>query len=158
MEYIIREAGLKDYSSLKPLHKEVHDIHAEARPDKYKRTEETLDKTYYDELISSSDSKVYIVEDQGEIAGFTILKKTWPPKWDIKVQAPVVFMHDLGVKDSYRRRGIARLLFEKAVEFTKECGAVSLELGVWEFNQSAIDFYEKMGMTTQARKMEIKID
>ncbi|MGM0844697.1 MAG: GNAT family N-acetyltransferase [Bacillota bacterium] len=158
MKYIVKEAGIEDYTRLKTLHKEVHDLHAEARPDKYRKTEETLDKTYYDELISSPDGRVFIVEDLGEIIAFTIVKKTWPPNWDIKVQDPVVFMMDLGVSDSYKRKGLARLLFEEAIAFTKECGANSLELGVWEFNQSAMEFYEKMGMTTQARKMEIKVN
>ncbi|TYR77348.1 GNAT family N-acetyltransferase [Rossellomorea vietnamensis] len=158
MEYTVREAGINDFFKLQPLHKEVHDLHAEARPDKYKEAEETLDQTYYEELISSPEAKIFTIEEQGEIVAFTILKKTWPPNWNTKVQAPVVFMEDLGVKGSYRRKGLARLLFEKAVEFTKECGAGSLELGVWEFNRSAIDFYQKMGMTTQARKMEMKID
>jgi diamine N-acetyltransferase len=157
MEYPIREAVQEDYEKLKPLHKEVHDLHASARPDKYKPAEETLDKSYFSELLTSPDAKIYIIEQDDIIAAFTILKKTWPPKWNIKVQSPVVFMADLGVAASCRRKGFARKLFEKAVEFTKECNAESLELGVWEFNQSAIEFYEEMGMTTQSRKMEFKV-
>jgi diamine N-acetyltransferase len=48
-------------------------------------------------------------------------------------------------------------MFTKAVEFTREIGAESLELGVWEFNNTAIQFYEAMVMKTQARKIEIKV-
>ncbi|MBO8176682.1 MAG: GNAT family N-acetyltransferase [Bacillus sp. (in: Bacteria)] len=66
-------------------------------------------------------------------------------------------MEDLGVTKSYQGQGLGKLLFQQAVQFAKEVGAESLELGVWEFNQHAIKFYEAMGMTTQARKMEYKL-
>lgn len=49
-------------------------------------------------------------------------------------------------------------MFQKAIEFGKEKGATSLELGVWEFNEEAINFYKFMGMKDQARKMEVKIE
>jgi diamine N-acetyltransferase len=62
------------------------------------------------------------------------------------------------VKETFRGNGLGRLMFEKAIEFTKKAGAVSLELGVWEFNETAIKFYEAMGMKTQARKMEIRLN
>ena len=152
-----REAVIEDYERLKPIHKEVHDLHVLGRPDKYNPADETLDRDYFIELIESPDGKVFLIEDGNAIAAFMILKKVWPPKWETKVQSPVVFMEDLGVTPSYQRKGLARKLFEKAVEFTKTCHAESLELGVWEFNWSAIKFYEEMGMTTQARKMEFKV-
>ncbi|WP_409253902.1 GNAT family N-acetyltransferase [Bacillus sp. SCS-153A] len=158
MNFKIREACLRDFDRLKPLHKEVHDLHVAGRPDKYKATEETLDWNYFNELIESPDGKILLIEDGESIVGFTILKKVQPPKWETKVQSSVVFMEDLGVAPSYQRKGLARMLFEKALEFTKDCHADSLELGVWEFNQTAIEFYEQMGMTTQARKMEIKVN
>jgi diamine N-acetyltransferase len=157
MGFKIREAVQGDYEKLKPLHKEVHDLHVSGRPDKYSPTEDTLDKSYFNELLTLPDARIYIIEDDDKIAAFTILKKIWPPKRNTKVQVPVVLMEDLGVAASYRRKGLARKLFDQAVEFTKECNAVSLELGVWEFNRSAIEFYESMGMIAQARKMEMKV-
>jgi diamine N-acetyltransferase len=157
MSYKVREAIGKDFVRLQPLHKEVHDLHVSKRPDKYRNATQTLDKSYYEELLTSAEGKVYVIEDKNQIVAFTILKKMMPPDWNTKVQASYVFMEDLGVTSAYRGEGLARLLFNEAIEFTRVSGANSLELGVWEFNQEAIGFYEKMGMTTQARKMEFKV-
>lgn len=66
-------------------------------------------------------------------------------------------MDDLGVTEGFRGKGLGKLLFNKSLAFVKEIGATCLELGVWEFNEQSIKFYEGMGMKTQARKMEIKL-
>ncbi|MFC7783317.1 GNAT family N-acetyltransferase [Rossellomorea sp. GCM10028870] len=157
MEYKIREATLDDYVNVKPIHKEVHNLHVKGRPDKYNPTNNTLDKEYYEELVNSEEGKVYIIEEDNEIIAFTFLRRNDTPNRDTVVQQSYVFMEDFGVNQNFREKGLGRLLFDKAIEFTKEVGAESLELGVWEFNDTAITFYEAMGMKTQARKMEIKI-
>ena len=46
---------------------------------------------------------------------------------------------------------------DTAKDLAKELDCDNIELNVWEFNESAMKFYEKMGMTTQRRFMEIKL-
>lgn len=43
--------------------------------------------------------------------------------------------------------GLGFYMFQKALEWAKECKARNLWLGVWEHNHKAIHFYEKLGMT-----------
>ncbi|MEL3971890.1 GNAT family N-acetyltransferase [Rossellomorea oryzaecorticis] len=158
MEYRLRPAVLSDYEGLKPIHKEVHDLHVEGRPDKYNPADNTLDWEYFKSLVSNEEGIIYMIEYNGEIIVFAILRKNKSTERETVVKQSYVFMEDLGVKETFRGNGLGRLLFEKAIEFTKEVGAVSLELGVWEFNETAIKFYETMGMKTQARKMEIRLN
>lgn len=158
MEFKIRTATFDDYEKIKPIHKEVHDLHVEGRPDKYNPTNNTLDKEYYKGLVNNEEGRVYIIEFNNEIIAFTILRKNNTPNRETVVKQSYIFMEDFGVNKNFRKKGLGRLLFDKAIEFTREVGATSLELGVWEFNDTAIKFYEAMGMKTQARKMEIKLN
>lgn len=158
MKYTIRTATLDDFEKVKPIHKEIHDLHVEGRPDKYSSTNNTLDKEYYKGLVTNEEGRVYIIEFENEIIAFTFLRKNSTPDREAVVKQSYVFMEDFGVNQNFREKGLGRSLFDKAIEFTKEMDASSLELGVWEFNDSAIKFYEAMGMKTQARKMEIKLD
>ncbi|MGG1684271.1 N-acetyltransferase family protein [Pseudalkalibacillus sp. NRS-1564] len=158
MEIEVREANLDDFEKIKPIHKEVHDLHTKGRPDKYKPTKSTLDKDYYKGLVESKESRVYVIEHTGEVIAFTFLSKQETPDRETIVKNEYVFMEDFGVSNYFRENGLGKMLFNKAIEFTKEIGATSLELGVWEFNETAIKFYESMGMKTQARKMEYIFD
>jgi diamine N-acetyltransferase len=66
-------------------------------------------------------------------------------------------MDDFGVDRTYRGKGMGKIFFEKIVEFAKQIEADSLELGVWEFNEDAIKFYESMNLKTKMRRMEIEL-
>ncbi|WP_051189055.1 GNAT family N-acetyltransferase [Halalkalibacillus halophilus] len=157
MKYQVRIATSEDYEKIKPIHKEVHDLHVEGRPDKYNPTKNTLDKEYYLNLVNNNEGRVYVIEYDKKIIAFTFLRKNIASDRETVVKHSYVFMEDFGVNKNYKENGLGRLLFDKALEFTEEVNATSLELGVWEFNETAIKFYEAMGMQTQARKMEIKL-
>lgn len=158
MTYLLREAELEDFNKLQPIHKEVHDLHVNGRPDIYSRAEYTLDPSYFRQLIESDEGIIYIIEDKNEVVGFTILRINGAPDRITSVKRKYLFMEDLGIRKEYRGQGLGKLLYQRAIEFGKEKGAKSLELGVWEFNEDAINFYKFMGMKNQARKMEVIIE
>ncbi|MGM0896501.1 MAG: N-acetyltransferase family protein [Bacillota bacterium] len=158
MEYTMREAEITDYEKLQDIHKEVHDFHVDGRPDIYKEADRTLDKQYFTQLIESDEGAIYLIENDNEIIGFTILRINESPNRTTIMKRKYLFMEDLGVKEQYRSYGLGRKLFQRAMKFAKENDAATLELGVWEFNEEAIHFYKSMGMNNQARKMEIRIE
>jgi ribosomal protein S18 acetylase RimI-like enzyme len=57
------------------------------------------------------------------------------------------------VKSGFRNRGIGKMLMDKMQEWAIAKGATSVELNVYEFNRTAISFYEKLGYRTLSRKM-----
>ncbi|WP_064093507.1 GNAT family N-acetyltransferase [Rossellomorea aquimaris] len=157
MNKSVKIARLEDYDKLKPLHKEVHDLHVKGRPDKYKTTDDTLDYEYFKETVENDNGRVFIIEENQKVVAFTIIRKSQSPRLNTVIQSESVFIEDFGVDEAFRGMGLGKLLFEEVVAFTKELGIMTLELGVWEFNQNAIGFYESMGMQAQSRKMEIRL-
>lgn len=67
------------------------------------------------------------------------------------------YVDEIFVREEYRRRGIARGLFEKMQFLAKQKGAVRVDLMVWEFNKEAIQLYEALGMTPQRYILEKNI-
>ncbi|SNX52884.1 GNAT family N-acetyltransferase [Thermoanaerobacterium sp. RBIITD] len=74
------------------------------------------------------------------------------------IERKFVYIDDLCVSSTHRRKGVGRKLFRHIVDYVKKSAYDTLELTVWEFNSDAIKFYESLGMTTKNRRMELKIN
>ncbi|MGB3480000.1 MAG: GNAT family N-acetyltransferase, partial [bacterium] len=75
------------------------------------------------------------------------------PYIDIMVPRHYVVIDKMVVLDVHRGKGVGKMLMKKAHEWISSKEIKHIELHVWEFNQSAIKFYEKLGYTTASRKM-----
>ena len=62
-------------------------------------------------------------------------------------------MMEIVVLKQYRRRGIGRALLAKAEQWSAGRGATKMQIGVWELNSDAIEFYERFGYETFSRRM-----
>jgi diamine N-acetyltransferase len=156
MDLHIREADKNDYDIIHQIQKQVHELHTKERPDHYKMADTTLDREYFNSLIDGEYTRVFLLEDEQPIA-YSILTIKNTAERPILVPRKVVYMNDFGVDQAYRGKGMGKFFFGKIVEFAKRMEADSLELGVWEFNEDAIKFYESMNLKTQTRLMGIDL-
>ncbi|MFD1738860.1 GNAT family N-acetyltransferase [Bacillus salitolerans] len=156
MDIHIREATKNDYDVVHQIQKQVHAIHTKGRPDHYKMTDTTLDKEYFNNLIDGENTKVFLLEVDQPIA-YTIITIKNTKERPILIPKKVVYMDDFGVDMKYRGKGFGKIFFAKILEYAKGIEADSLELGVWEFNENAIKFYESMNLKTKMRQMEIDL-
>jgi GNAT superfamily N-acetyltransferase len=58
---------------------------------------------------------------------------------------PTLYLEDLFVLEEYRKRGVGRALFLESLEEAKRRGCGRMEWTVLDWNQLAIDFYQKIG-------------
>src|SRR5699024_3652169 len=49
------------------------------------------------------------------------------------------------IKSKFQKRGLGKYLFNKAMDIAREKNKKKIWLGVWEKNERAIAFYEKLG-------------
>ncbi|WP_346870612.1 GNAT family N-acetyltransferase [Clostridium sp. UBA5119] len=158
MNLHVREAIISDYIEINNLVKEVHNLHVENRPDVYMNTDTPLTKEDFYELLSTSDTKVFVVEDiNKELVAYSIVKIMAHRSIQILRTMTVAYIDDFCVKASKQKNGIGRLLFDYVVSYAKSEGALSLQLIVWEFNKDAIKFYESLGMSVRNRRMELNL-
>ena len=64
-------------------------------------------------------------------------------------EGTTAYIDDLFVNPDFRRQGIGKLLFLKAQTLAKHKGASRIDLMVWAFNRSALDFYHSLGLCEQ---------
>lgn len=104
-------------------------------------------------MISDESTAVFVAELEGNILGFVqaIVREAA----DIPVLVPrrYAIIDGIVVMSKYKKRGIGGMLMKRIEEWTKEKGASSIELNVFEFNEEAITFYESLGYMTLSRKL-----
>lgn len=151
----IRRAKEKDIEKIKDLVSQVLEIHANIRPDIFisgttRYTEEELIQ-----MIRDDKKPIYVaVNEKDEVLGYTFCKIFEPFSSDTMKPLKTMFIDDLCVDSSIRGMSVGKELFEFVKNESKKLGCYELTLNVWEGNDSAKHFYEKMGMKTKKTLME----
>ena len=153
-DLIIRSAEDRDCERLSYLLQQICEFHVKGRPDVFKSGQK-YSLSELSTLIRDPERPVFVAELDGLVVGyaFCILKR--------RANDPVlrdmltVYVDDLCVDENCRRGGVGRALFEHVKAYARSIGAYNIDLNVWEFPGSAVDFYEKMGMKTERRYMEL---
>lgn len=68
------------------------------------------------------------------------------------------YLEDLYVRPGFRSRGIGLALLKATAEEAKKAGAVRLDWQVLDWNVSAVDFYEKQGVSIEKEWWNCKWD
>ncbi len=155
MSILIRSAVQSDCTKIRPLQKEIADLHHAGRPDLFQTEARYYTEEAFAGIIGAPGHFVFMAENEmGEVVGYTF---AWIIDYkNHSTYKPFLcfYIDDICVLESHRRRGIGRMLFEKCKAQAEECGCKMMDLGVWGFNREAIAFYESMGMKERLRKME----
>ncbi len=133
----IRKAIPKDVPEILNLIRELAVF--EREPDAVEVTEAELLRDGFGE---NPAFEALIAETKNGIAGMALYYyrySTWKGK--------TIHLEDLIVKQADRGTGVGKLLFESFLEEVKKQGVRRAEWVVLDWNQNAIDFYEKYGAT-----------
>ncbi|AFZ55712.1 GNAT family N-acetyltransferase [Anabaena cylindrica FACHB-243] len=95
-------------------------------------------KEFLKERFQNHDSVIFAANNNGELVGFTQL---YPSFSSVSMQR-IWILNDLYVEESYRRRGIAKLLMNTAEEYAKKNGAIRVILATQITNTTAQKLYE----------------
>ena len=148
---IIRNLAQNDYPAVDMLMSELHDLHAKNRPDIYAPAEHIYSEEQFAEMLESENAFAIGAEIKGELTGicFFDIRGKNPKAKNGVIANTTAFISDIVVGKKFRRKGIAKKLFEEAEKTAKEKGALRIDLMVWAFNEDAIEFYKSVGMSTQ---------
>ena len=153
----IRKIQKEDRKQIIPLLEQVSRLHIKRRADIFKTKKyQDIDK-YALELISNKEKITFVAEQENKILGIIVLKiKEVKNHINLK-DSKTLWVDELCVNKENRGEGIGKQLINKAKEIAKELNCIRVELNCWEMNEEAIAFYEKQGMQTQRRIMELKL-
>jgi len=151
----IRVASEADYGALGPVFAEAERYHREALPHVFRAPQGQFPPpSLFRQWVSDSGSAVFVADDLGDPVGFVTVRTDSAPDEGILQPRSFAVVDTLAVRSDQRRRGIGRSLLEAVHGWARERRLGHVSLNVWEFNQSAIDFYRALGYQTVSRQME----
>lgn len=151
----IRRAEEKDLKRINDLLFQVAEIHANGRPDIFKKAA----KKYTDEallsIIANDETPVFVAADEADYVlgyAFCIFQNT---KNSILLQDKnTLYIDDICVDEKARGEHIGKSLYEYVLAFAEENNFDNITLNVWNLNEGAYKFYEKCGMKPLKVTME----
>lgn len=155
---MVRFATEKDIEKVNDLRRQVNEIHVLGRPDIFKAGfgRELQDFVYM--LLNDENKDILVVERAGGICGMACVDYVCRPESPYMIARNFYHVQEIAVDEAFRRQGVARELFEFMKEDARRRGLDKIELDVWAFNESAIEFYGAMGFRETRRWMEYKLN
>lgn len=153
---MVRRANENDIPRVLALLSQVLEVHARIRPDIFisgttKYGAEELKAMFRDET-----KPVYVAQDEnGNVTGYVMCRLREPPFSSTMAPRKTLYIDDLCVDENVRGKHIGEALFRYAAAQAQKLGCYDVTLNVWEGNDAAKGFYEKMGMRPRETQMEL---
>ncbi len=155
---LIRMATQNDLPRINALRSQVSILHAEARPDMFKPGFPREVADFIFAMFDADNKHILVAEDGEQLVAYACLAEMETPETTYRPGRRFIEVDEFGVDASVRRQGIGRMMFDEIRSFAKGKGYDRIELNMWEFNESALKFYESIGFTTYRRYMECTIE
>ncbi|HEX8599973.1 MAG TPA: GNAT family N-acetyltransferase [Chloroflexia bacterium] len=85
--------------------------------------------------------EIFLAEHEGDVAGYAFVFETY----STFLALPTLYLEDLFVLEEYRGRRVGYALFSHCAEEAIRRGCGRFEWAVLDWNQHAINFYERLG-------------
>lgn len=155
-EIAIRFARRDELDEVNRIRLQVNDLHVNGRPDIFRAGFCDELKNHVYERFDAEDSDVIVALKNQEIVGFASLEYIKRPESAYCLARSVYRVEEFGVDENHRRKGIGKKLIEWIGEDARQKGFDRVDLDMWQFNESALKFYESIGFSTYRRYMEWK--
>ena len=139
------------------LLKQVGQVHHEIRPDIFRNGAQKYDESALADLLKDPARPIFIAEEAGKVLGYCFCIHKEFSGDSVLMDRKELYIDDLCVEESCRNMGIATALYRHATEYAKRSGCQFITLNVWAGNDSALRFYEHMGLTPRSTTMESKL-
>ncbi len=154
MAISVRKATADDYNSLWELFDEIDALHRDNLPHIFQKPGGAArEQDYYSGLIADENVALFVAEAGEKLVGFVHVNVRDTPAFPVFVPRRYAIVEGIVVKSEFQNSGIGRILMDKVQGWAIAKGATTIELNVYEFNTSAISFYERLGYQTFSRKM-----
>lgn len=156
----IRRAEEKDIPEVAKLLLEVNKVHSDIRPDLFKAGARKYTDDELREIFRDGGKPVFVAEhttDDGRksISGYAFCISKRFIDDNNMTDVKTLYIDDLCVDENSRGTHIGSALYNYVVSYARANGYYNITLNVWAGNDSAIRFYEKVGLGYQKYGMEL---
>ncbi|GIO23054.1 GNAT family N-acetyltransferase [Oceanobacillus sp. J11TS1] len=93
--------------------------------------------------MAHSNSAFFFIYDDDQIAGY--MKLNTDDAQTEEMGEDALEIERIYIRSGFQRKGLGKYLMDKAIEIAKAKKKQKIWLGVWEYNNQALTFYEKNG-------------
>ena len=152
----IRRVAEKDIDRINELLGQVLEINAVIRTDIFIPGTTKYTNAELEEMMKDDDKPIYVaVDDEDYVMGYAFCQIRKQPFSNNMIQFDTMFIDDLCVDAELRGRHVGEALFVFVKEEAKRRNCYDVTLNVWEGNDCARHFYDKMGLKVKESQLEI---
>ncbi len=156
---MIRRAEQKDIPELLRLLKQVNNVHAEGRPDLFRKDCRKYEAADLAGILRDGEKAVFVMTEDGDkVMGYAFTETQRHLGENNRTDRVTLYIDDICVDECVRGQGVGRALFAHVTAYAREKGCHNLTLNVWCLNPGAMKFYEAMGMKPYKVGMETVLD
>ena len=153
----IRPAEERDIPAMIGLLQQVGQVHHNIRPAIFRSGAQKYDEAALAELLQDPARPIFVADDNSVLGYcFCILEET--ANHPVLEDERTLYIDDLCVDENCRGRHVGKLLYEYACRFARAQKCNTVTLNVWQGNDSAMAFYEKMGLKPRKIYMETRLE
>ena len=141
MNILIREATEIDYPAINKMLLKLQNYHSENVPTIYKKLDIFFTFDEYLEILKDKNIYFLLATFDKEVVGLIWLKLNEKSS-KYEYERKQIWIEGIYIKTKYRRKGIAQKLVNEAINKAKFLNAQSIELMIWNFNETSKKFFE----------------
>lgn len=151
---MIRRARVSDIERLDHILFQVQDVHANGRPDIFKKGAKKYNDEQLTAIINDDQRPIFVYTDDNDmVLGYAFCIYEYVENNSMH-KMKTLYIDDLCVDENYRRKHVATYLYHYVLQEASNNDCYRVTLNVWCLNGSAMKFYEKMGMNKLKIVME----
>ena len=139
------------------LLKQVGEVHHQIRPDIFRGGAQKYDEQALMEILADRTRPIFVATQDQRVLGYCFCIHRDYAGSGVLTDRREIYIDDLCVDERCRGQGVAKALYDRVLEYAKDCGCTFVTLNVWTGNDRAQRFYEKMGMRPRSVNMEIEL-
>lgn len=159
MEIYVRKAEEKDIDRILSLLKQVLEIHAAIRPDIFVSGTTKYTKEELKMIFTNEETPVFVAADRNDtVLGYVFCMLQVAKNYTNMKDRKTLYIDDLCVDQNHQGKHIGTTLYDYVIEYAKKQNCNDVTLNVWEGNDKARLFYEKIGMKVRKTQMEYLLE
>ena len=151
----IRPAVQEDIPQILALLSQVLELHAALRPDIFISGTTKYTQAELLDIFADETRRTYVAAEGERVLGYAFCELKTQPFSNTMVPFTSFYIDDLCVDASARGMHVGKALFEHVKAQAKALGCYEVTLCVWEGNDGAKAFYDKMGMRPKETMLEL---
>ena len=150
----IRFAQPKDAAGILSLLRQVGRVHHEGRPDIFRSNAQKYGASQVLSMLSSSDTPIFVAVEGEKVLGYGFCMMKQYHNDPVIADHTSLYIDDLCVDETCRGQHIGTEIYKEICRYAQMRGCYNVTLNVWSCNESAMGFYEKLGLKPQKVGME----